>query len=265
MSPETEGPLDPELRPIGSGEARAGARRLLGTPRAISTGSPHPERMMSASRAPEAARSASIPADHTPAHDAQTCAVRPGRRELRGLTHTAQRRALSPPERLQAASRAQVQRQAPITAGYTAPRPLDREALLLAGTEALSRVSQSLLAAREIFEKGGRLGLSKSIAAYGARLGLLGKHLPRLGDLATVVCALVEAANALDRGDLRRATDVLGSAALNTILGRHPFTAVPAAALTVTLGSDWPAKLIHHIAGTDEPEVIAGARYLRSR
>ena len=109
------------------------------------------------------------------------------------------------------------------------------------------------------------MGLSRSIAAYGARLGLLGEHLPRLGDLATVVCALVEAANALDRGDIRRATDVLASAALNTLLGRHPFTAVPAAALTVTLGSDWPAKLIHHIAGTDDPEVIAGDRYLRRR
>ena len=101
------------------------------------------------------------------------------------------------------------------------------------------------------------------MADYAGRAGLLGSSLPRLGNLAAVVCALVETADALDRGDLRRATDVLSSGILNGLLGQHPWTAVPAAALTVSLGSDWPAQLIHHLAGTDEPQHLSGERYLR--
>ena len=187
----------------------------------------------------------------------------PGRRELRGLTHTGQRRALSPPERLQRATRAHVRRQVPVSAGYEAPGAQDREALLLAGTEALSRLTQSLCAARVVLDGAGHTALGARMADYGGRAGLLGKSLPRLGNLAAVVCALVETADALDRGDLRRATDVLCSGLLNGLLGQHPWTAVPAAALTVSLGSDWPAQLIHHLAGTDEPQHLSGERYLR--
>ena len=188
-----------------------------------------------------------------------------GRRELRGLTHTGQRRALSPPNRFQVATRAHVRGQLPVSTGYAPPGAQDREALLLAGTEALSRLSQSLCAARVVLDRAGHTVLGAKMVAYGSRAGLLGTRLPGIGNLAAVVCALVEAAEALDRGDLGRATDVLASGVLNALLGCHPWTAVPAAALSVTLGSDWPSQLIHHLAGTDDPEFLSGASYLGTR
>ncbi len=187
----------------------------------------------------------------------------PGRRELRGLTHTGQRRALRPADRFQKATRAHVGRQLPVSAGYSPPGDGDREALVLAGTEALSRLSQALCAARVVLDQAGHTALGARMVEYGSRAGLLGTKLPMLGNLAAVVCALVETADALDRGDLRRATDVMASGVLNALLGCHPWTAVPAAALSASLGSDWPARLIHHLAGTDDPELVRGEAYLR--
>ncbi len=189
----------------------------------------------------------------------------PGRRALRGLTHTGQRRALSPPERFQAATRAHRQRQAPVSLGYRAPSPEDRRELVLAGNEALSRITQSLSAARVIMDQAGHTRLGAAMGEYGRRAGLAGARLPQLGNIATVVCALIETADAIDRGNLRRATDVMASATLNALLGRCPWTAVPAAVLTLVVGSDWPAKLVHHLSGTDDLRPIDGARFLSAR
>jgi hypothetical protein len=203
---------------------------------------------------------------HTPAfqesRESPPSVGSPGRRELRGLTHTGQRRALSPSNRFQVAARSHVRHQLPVSTGYAPPGAQDREALVLAGNEALSRLSQSLCAARVVLDHAGHTALGTKMVAYGSRAGLLGTKLPGIGNLAAVVCALVEAAEALDRGDLRRATDVLASGVLNALLGCHPWTAVPAAALSASLGSDWPSQLIHHLAGTDDPEFLSGAAYL---
>lgn len=221
---------------------------------------------MAASRAAELERST----QHAPSsqdRENPTPSVLAGRRALRGLTHTGQQRALSPAGRFQARTRAHVRSQMPIMpvrTGYVPPGPQDQDALVLLGTEALSRVTQSLGAAHSAFKWVDQRALAAAMKEYGSRASLLGSKLPMLTNLAAVVSALVEAADALDRGDLRRATDVMSSGVLNGLLGLHPFTAVPAALLTASLGSDWPAKLIHHLAGTDEPEAVSGHAYLRT-
>lgn len=147
------------------------------------------------------------------------------------------------PQRLQDGLRKRLADQAP-----SAITSDELEGLVSQATEALNQISAGSTLASAALSGASHAAQAAEFAEFAKQAaGTIGR-VGKIAGCAATVASLVELAIALKDGDLVRAGDVAASGLVNAVLLLNPFTAIPAAILTLCFGSDWPTQLAHHLA-----------------